>query len=418
MRNRGALLSLLLILVLIVPTLAQEEGPPQVGLRPDAPTYALHGPYWVGTQEFVIEDAERPIPLTVWYPALNPENKEERVAYTPIIKWVPWPEGDYTIFGHALLNAAPDVSDAPYPLVVFSHGNGAFPARNAYIPEHLASFGFVVIAPDHAEHWYLEADTFRELLTAEVDRPHDIVKTLDYAEGLTGPNGVFEALIDMEQVAVMGHSFGGWTALVAGGARFDLKAYDVLCNESGSTPGLTDMMLCDTPVPNEEAEVELARLAGLDSVPEGLWPSMGDPRVKAIIPMAGDAYLFGEAGLAEVKVPMMAMGGTMDTMSWFDWGSRLAYDLVGSPQKSLVGFEYAEHSLFNTQCSDELWMLDFGASYFCSDPVWDMNRAHDLINHFSTAFLLDTLKGDADAHAALLAENVSFPGITYETTMK
>jgi hypothetical protein len=45
-----------------------------------------------------------------------------------------------------------------------------------------------------------------------------------------------------------------------------------------------------------------------------------------------------------------------------------------------------------------------------------MSRAHDLANHFTTAFLLATLKGDQDAAAALAANAVSFPGITYETT--
>jgi hypothetical protein len=43
-----------------------------------------------------------------------------------------------------------------------------------------------------------------------------------------------------------------------------------------------------------------------------------------------------------------------------------------------------------------------------------MDRAHDLINHFTTAFLLDVLKGDKDAHAALAPDAVSFPGITYQ----
>jgi hypothetical protein len=52
--------------------------------------------------------------------------------------------------------------------------------------------------------------------------------------------------------------------------------------------------------------------------------------------------------------------------------------------------------------------------WFCSDSVWDMDRAHDLINHFTTAFLLATLKDDAEAAAALAPDAVSFPGITYE----
>lgn len=51
-------------------------------------------------------------------------------------------------------------------------------------------------------------------------------------------------------------------------------------------------------------------------------------------------------------------------------------------------------------------------------PVWDKARVLDLIDHFSTAFLLDTLKGDKAAHAVLLPDAATFPGIEYMTTMK
>lgn len=43
-----------------------------------------------------------------------------------------------------------------------------------------------------------------------------------------------------------------------------------------------------------------------------------------------------------------------------------------------------------------------------------MDRAHNLINYFTTAFLLGVLKRDKDAHAALAPDAVSFPGITYQ----
>jgi hypothetical protein len=42
-----------------------------------------------------------------------------------------------------------------------------------------------------------------------------------------------------------------------------------------------------------------------------------------------------------------------------------------------------------------------------------MDRAHDLINHFTTAFLLAELYQDADA-AALAPDAVHFPSVTYE----
>ena len=54
----------------------------------------------------------------------------------------------------------------------------------------------------------------------------------------------------------------------------------------------------------------------------------------------------------------------------------------------------------------------------CADPVWDMDRVHDLIDHFVTAFMLDVQKGDKDAHKVLLPDAVKFVGIQYKTTMK
>lgn len=52
----------------------------------------------------------------------------------------------------------------------------------------------------------------------------------------------------------------------------------------------------------------------------------------------------------------------------------------------------------------------------CSDSVWDLDRAHDLIDHFVVAFLLAEFYDDADAAAALAPDAVQFPGISYETT--
>jgi hypothetical protein len=40
------------------------------------------------------------------------------------------------------------------------------------------------------------------------------------------------------------------------------------------------------------------------------------------------------------------------------------------------------------------------------------------MNHFTTAFLLDILKDDQEAHNALMPGAVSFPGIVYTTTIK
>ena len=62
-------------------------------------------------------------------------------------------------------------------------------------------------------------------------------------------------------------------------------------------------------------------------------------------------------------------------------------------------------------CDVTPWFAEFVAPWVCSDAVWDMQHAHDMINHFTTAFLLSKLNDDAEAGAALSPEEMDFPGI-------
>jgi predicted dienelactone hydrolase len=414
-RFSKSIVSVVLIAVLalgIVPLAGAQEGPkPEaVGLRPDAPTYAVHGPYWVGTRNFVIgENTDRPLKVTAWYPALNPEGTAEEVTYDVKMKDASIP-ADFAPFvkGHALRDATSDASNAPYPLVVFSHGFGIFGPLYANLTEHYASYGFVVLAPEHQEQYDPE---YSDIWRSSIDRPRDIKQVLDYAETLTAAGGAMAGMIDMERVAVAGHSYGGYTALAMAGARYDLNAFNARC--AALAPDDPNQFLCTPLVPRE---ADMAKRAGLDPMPEGLWPSFGDPRVDVIIPMASDSYLFDQAGLAAITIPMMAMGGTLDIGTPFAWGAEPAFEYSSSEKKALVAFENADHMIFGAACSDAPFWGELGVYWGCMDSVWDKDRVQDLIHHFSTAFLLATLYGDSDAAEALAPDQVSFPGITYETT--
>lgn len=60
------------------------------------------GPYHVGMRQFAFEDASqdnRPVGISVWYPAVLPEDCSG---------------------GLPILNADPDLSSAPYPLILSS----------------------------------------------------------------------------------------------------------------------------------------------------------------------------------------------------------------------------------------------------------------------------------------------------------
>lgn len=406
--------ALILVVVLLSLSIvaAQEAKPEAVGLRPDAPTYAVHGPYWVGTREMEIpaKDTKPALKLTLWYPAANPKNAEEKFTYKLMQKYEPPLEADMIIYGRALYEAAPNTTAAPYPLVVLSHGFASSPGYYAYLGEHLASYGFMVLAPDHLEKYYFSDNAWQDMPASSIDRPQDTIRVLDYAEDLNKNSDLFKGFIDMKQVAVAGHSYGGYTALAAAGARYDLKPYNARC--AALPKDDPDQFLCQPLVPYEQ---DMATHAGLPSLPDGLWPSWSDPRVKAIVTMAGDSYLFDKAGLAEIKIPVLALGGTLDDSTPYAWGVRPTYDNISSKQKALVTFNDGNHYMFLSSCKDAPWLLPLGFYFFCSDTVWDVDRVHDLTNHFATAFLLNELKGDKEAAKALAPDAVSFPGIKYES---
>ncbi|MFN8374401.1 MAG: hypothetical protein U0694_16180 [Anaerolineae bacterium] len=107
----------------------------------------------------------------------------------------------------------------------------------------------------------------------------------------------------------------------------------------------------------------------------------------------GDSYLFDQAGLAAITIPVMAMGGTVDIATLYDWGAEPTYMYASSPQKILVGFENGNHMIFGGTC-DEMRYIDGNliSYWFCMDDVWDKSRVlNDLINHLTTAFLLAEL---------------------------
>ncbi|NLF75475.1 MAG: hypothetical protein GX573_07235 [Chloroflexi bacterium] len=409
-RFSKSIVSVLVIAALalaIVPFAGAQEGPPQVGLRPDAPPYALHGPYWVGMIEGTIDaDGERPLPFRVWYPALNPTGAEEYIEYPTDVQFFPVPEGGPSVtLGHALADAEPDLSGAPYPVVVYSPGFSGTREGAAWVAEHLASHGFVALSLTHP------GEVWGEFWPSYVIRPLDNLRALDYMESLVNTDEALADMIDMERVGIAGWSSGGYDALAGAGARFNPAWMEQWCTQY---PDLFDVVEnCPGVLDHQQ---ELLDLAGLDAKPDGLWPAWGDPRVDAAISQAGGGYEFGPEGLAAVTIPVMIQQGAGDAMNTPEWVGYFAYEHVSSAQKSLVAFADAGHMIFTGGCENNPWLIGNDPSLFwaCADSVWDADRSVDLVNHFTTAFLLATLKDDAEAAAALAPDAVAFPGITYE----
>src|SRR3990172_4593633 len=92
------------------------------------------GPFPVGVKTVTFVDASRPTPANGTFPGAP-----QRTLVTEI--WYP---------ALAAGRDAPvDLSGAPYPIVVHSHGFLDNRNGEAYVGQHLASRGFVVAAPDY-----------------------------------------------------------------------------------------------------------------------------------------------------------------------------------------------------------------------------------------------------------------------------
>lgn len=383
------MLAILLVCLLVAPLTAQAQ-------RPDAPQYAKRGPFPVGTRELTISDAVPPLTVTIWYPALNPDNLPEAATYT---------YGLFSGQGRALRDATPDTAKGPYPLVVFSHGLGGVRLQLLAYTEHLASHGFVVMAADHP------GSAFSDLLTGGAGilesfgrRPLEVLEQIDYAEKLGTPGSDWAGVIDTNMVAVSGHSFGGYTTLAAAGARLDTAAIKADCAKNPNQMGSCATL--------EQIET-VAKARGLSEIPTGLWPATTDPRIKAAVALApSSGPTFGEQGAAALSIPLMIIVGSKDQATPPESNAFPVYESASSQQKALVVLENAGHYIFVDKCQPLL--ITLGRFEQCSDLVWDMDRAHDLTNHMATAFLLSVLKGDTEAEKALDPEAVKFAGVRYE----
>lgn len=162
--------------------------------------------------------------------------------------------------------------ESPRPVVIASHGNRGIRWASSFLYEHLATHGYVVAAPDHTQNTFWDHDSsdagFRAVT---LRRPQDVRDTYDWlvAESLK-PSSPFHGCVDPDAgYAVIGHSFGGYTALATAG--WDL------------------------------------------TFPDGPKPNLGDGRVWAVVTMASwDAGGVLARGDATLTAPVLSLAATRD----------------------------------------------------------------------------------------------------------
>jgi len=366
--------------------------------RPDAPEYGRPGPYLVGTQELTLPDEDRPLDVTIWYPA-QPDSSldEDGTTYTLLLL--------VGVRGQAVRDAQPATSDAPYPLVIYSHGSGSSRVLSLWLTEHLASHGYVVMAANHpGDDVSNTVNNSSDFPLNYAQRPLDVLRQLDLAADLNA-SGAFAGLIDVDRTAVIGHSFGGYTALSVGGAALNTDQMRDICAANGADNETFGEVCFLVP-----SIADIAEERGLETVPAGDWPLTTDPRIQAVVGLApwnGPILSFNDYA----KPTLLIVGGA-DRVTVPERDAFTMYRRITDAPAYLATLELADHYIFIDECPPAL--LTFGAFDACSDAVWDMTRAHDISRHLTTLFLNGYLRGDSAALNALTPAAVDFRGVRFE----
>ncbi len=206
--------------------------------------FAGPGPYAAGTIQYeVAGDA-----VVVWYPVAKP-NVVGRTPYTYHLRaWVP------AAIRHVIPPSFADgvtedafsgvpVAAGSFPVVLFSHGYGGYPEQSTFLTAHLATWGMIVVAADqrsrdlsavfagHASQVEPKTDVSEQLAALAY------VKKLDSTEG-----SLFFGRVDSAEVASLGHSAGGGTAVLLAAADPAIRGWIALAGVPVTPPS--------TPVPS------------------------------------------------------------------------------------------------------------------------------------------------------------------------
>ncbi len=193
----------------------------------------------VGTSVLHLQEGDNELMVQAWYPA-EPKNNQQRASYildgpevtAGLSTMVGFPDFALHHLGgiqtHAYLDVDISSTQASYPVLLFSHGLGGIRNQNTFQVEEFASHGYIVIAVDQPN--YAAATVFPdgEIIenqylnlvgagASELD-PHmdrwasnskfvlDQLKLLNQSER-------FNNEMDLDRIGMVGHSYGGATAV-------------------------------------------------------------------------------------------------------------------------------------------------------------------------------------------------------------
>jgi predicted dienelactone hydrolase len=211
----------------------------------------------------------------------------------------------------------------PFPIVVFSHGLGGSRENYEYLGRHWAGCGYVSV---HMQHIGSDDSIWKNVPVAEraralqrgavnianvLNRPPDGQFVIDQMEKRNGDEtSPLKGRLDLNSIAMAGHSFGGYTTLALAGETFIL--------------------------------------------PLGMTKRYDEPRIKAAIQMSAPAPAIRremDKAYGSITIPVMHMTGTWDFLEILPQTTaadrRIPFDHMSNSETCLVIFKDGDHMIFS-----------------------------------------------------------------------
>jgi len=258
------------------------------------------------TRQADVEVAANPLPDSTKVPdLLKPGPYSFTRRQLELQRTQPAPDGTSVTLKYGVELIIPQKLSRPAPVVIISHGLGSSPAGFLYLAEHLASYGFAVALPEHVTSGAAIKEKFKAgILNTNVtpssflDRPLDVTQTLNELERLSQQDSTLAGKLDLQQVGILGHSFGGYTAFVSGGGKFNWEQVQTACQADRFYLNLSLFLQCVAQtLPKTDGHLADRRIKAIFSI---------NPVTSAVV---------GQVGIEQIQVPTLVVASSADILA-------------------------------------------------------------------------------------------------------